>query len=67
MSGVTPAHSWAKSFPNDKVTVLADDSHAMFDYLFPGGYPSIQVIGEDMTLLSYDRFDYEPALQSLLP
>ena len=65
-AGPEEAASWAKSFPNAKVAVLAGDDHAMFDYLYPGGYPSIQVIGEDMKLASYDRFDYEPALLYLL-
>jgi hypothetical protein len=60
------AAAWAEAFPNPKIPVVADNDRAMYDYLFPGSFPSIQVVDEDMTLRAYDRFDYETALASLL-
>jgi hypothetical protein len=42
--------------------VLIDDDEA----LFPGGFPKVQVLNEDMALRVYDRHNYAPALQSLL-
>jgi thiol-disulfide isomerase/thioredoxin len=70
-SSSTPADAddvaeWYASYPNPRVAVLADTDQAMLDWLWPGGYPSIQVLDEDMTLRTYDRFDYLPALQSLV-
>jgi hypothetical protein len=66
-NAATPEHAiaWAEAFPNAKIAVLADDDRAMFDYLYPGSYPSLQVLDEDMTLRIYDRFDYAPALAFL--
>ncbi len=66
-AGPAQAVKWAAEFPNDKVTVLADDNRALFDSLYPGSYPSLQVLNEDMTFRYYDRFDYEKALTTLLP
>jgi hypothetical protein len=65
-AGPEHAVAWAESFPNAKVTILADNDRALFDFLFPGSYPNLQVLDEDMTLRVYDRFDYKPALDSLL-
>jgi len=65
-AGPEEAAAWAEAYPNPKVAVLADDNRAMYEYVFPGAMPSITVINEDMTLRVYDRFDYEPALTSLL-
>lgn len=59
--------AWAKMFPNAKVAVLADNNRALFNYLYPGAYPSIQVLNADMTFKYYDRFDYQKALETLLP
>lgn len=60
------ASDWATAYPNPNVAVLADTDHQMFDYLWPGGYPSIHVLDDDMTMRVYDRFDYTSALQTLL-
>jgi thiol-disulfide isomerase/thioredoxin len=60
------AAAWFASYPNEAVPVLADTDQAMFGWLFPGSYPSIQVVDEDMTLRVYDRYDYQPALESLV-
>lgn len=63
-----PEHAavWAETFPNDVIPVLADNDRQLYDFLFPGGFPSLQILDEDMTLRVYDRFDYTPALDSLL-
>lgn len=66
-AGPKEAVTWASTFPNDRVTVLADDDRALFGYLYPGSYPSIQVLEDDMTFRHYDRFDSDKALASLLP
>jgi hypothetical protein len=58
---------WYASFPNPHVLVIADDDRAMYSYMFPGSYPSLQILEEDMTLRVYDRYNYEDALTSLLP
>ncbi len=58
---------WYGEYPNPHVAVLADDDRALFDHLWPGAYPFVTVIESDMTLRVYDRFDYKPALASLLP
>ena len=60
------AVAWAEAFPNPEVAVVADNDHQMYDYVYPGGFPSILVLEEDMTVRAYDRFDYDVALQSLL-
>jgi thiol-disulfide isomerase/thioredoxin len=60
------AAAWADEFPNPAVLVLADSDRMLHGWLFPGAMPSIQLVDEDMTLRSYDRFDYEVALQALL-
>lgn len=62
-----PEHAvtWATQFPNAKVPVLADNDRQLFNYLFPGGYPNLAVLGEDMKFEVYDRFDYEKALTAL--
>jgi hypothetical protein len=57
---------WAAEFPNPHIAVIADDDRALYDWLFPGSYPFLIVMDDDMTLRSYDRFDYRPALDSLL-
>jgi thiol-disulfide isomerase/thioredoxin len=57
---------WATLYPNPRVAVLADTSQAMFNYLFPGGYPNIQVLNEDMTFRTYERFDYQASLATLV-
>jgi hypothetical protein len=57
--------AWFAEFPNPHVPVLADVDQAMFDWLWPGSYPSIQAVNADMTLRAYDRYDWIPALQSL--
>lgn len=57
---------WAEEFPHDRVAVLADDDRALYDYMFPGVMPSVLLLGEDMTVRAYDRFDYEVALLSLV-
>lgn len=59
------AVAWAEAYPHPNVVVLADNDRAMFDYLYPGGYPSLQVLDEDMKFLVYDRFDYGSALSLL--
>lgn len=63
----TDGADWAERFPDDKVAVLVCDDPSLFEYLYPGSYPSIQVLDEDMTFRAYDRFDAEAALRSLLP
>jgi thiol-disulfide isomerase/thioredoxin len=65
-AGPEHAAAWGAAFPDAPVPVLADDDRAMKDFLFPGSYPSIQVLGEDMTLQVYDRYDYTPAFDALL-
>jgi hypothetical protein len=45
---------------------MADDDRALSDWLWPGAYPAIFVLNEDMTLEVYDRFDYTPALDALI-
>ena len=65
-AGPNEAVLWAETFPNAKIAVLADNNRALYDFLFPGGYPNLQVLDEDMTLLVYDRFDYNKALTFLL-
>ena len=59
--------AWFATFPNPKIPVLADTDEALFDWLWPGSYPNLQVLEDDMTLRVYDRFAYTPALESLLP
>jgi hypothetical protein len=61
------AAAWHANAPNEHVAVLADDDRAMFDHLWPGAYPALFVVDEDMALTVYDRYDYAPALRSLLP
>ncbi len=58
--------TWAAQYPNPRVAVLADTSQAMFNFLFPGGYPNIQVLNEDLTFRSYQRFDYQASLATLV-
>jgi hypothetical protein len=65
-AGPDDASAWAAAFPNEHIAVLADNDRALYDFLFPGAMPSIQVLDEDMTLRVYDRYDYMAALQSLL-
>jgi thiol-disulfide isomerase/thioredoxin len=65
-AGPAEAVAWAETFPHAKIAVLADNNRALFDFLFPGGYPNLQVLDEDMTLRVYDRFDYNKALTYLL-
>jgi thiol-disulfide isomerase/thioredoxin len=61
------AKAWADAYPQQRIAVLADNDRQLFDYLFPGGYPSLQVLNPDMTFRFYDRFDWQGALRSLLP
>jgi thiol-disulfide isomerase/thioredoxin len=65
-AGPAEAVAWAEAFPNAKIAVLADNNRALYDFLFPGGYPNLQVLDEDMILRVYDRFDYNKALSFLL-
>jgi hypothetical protein len=65
-AGPEQAVAWAEAFPNPQIAIVADNDRIMYDFLFPGSFPSIQVLDEDMTLRVYDRFDYEGALQFLL-
>jgi hypothetical protein len=58
--------AWYASYPHPRIAVLADTDQVMLEWLWPGGYPSIQVLEPDMTLRAYDRYDYLPALASLL-
>lgn len=58
--------AWYATYPNPDVAVIADDDYALYDYLWPGGYPAIFVLDENMKLEVYDRFNYIPALESLL-
>lgn len=58
--------AWAAQYPNPRVAVLADTSQAMFNHMFPGGYPNINVLGDDMTFRTYERFDYRAALETLV-
>jgi hypothetical protein len=57
--------AWYTQYPNDDVAIVADDDRALSDWLWPGAYPAIFVLNEDMTLQVYDRFDYTPALEAL--
>lgn len=66
-AGPAQAAAWAEAFPNAKVAVVADNERAMYDFVYPGGMPSITVLDEDMTIRVYDRFDYMTGLSSLLP
>lgn len=65
-AGPEQAVAWAAEFPNAKIPILADNDRALWDFLFPGSYPSLTVLEQDMTLSVYDRFDYKPALDSLI-
>ncbi len=58
---------WATTYPNPTIPVLADNDRETFSYMFPGAYPNLQILEEDMTFRYYDRFDYESALMTLLP
>jgi thiol-disulfide isomerase/thioredoxin len=58
--------NWYAQYPNPDVAIMADDDRALFDWLWPGGYPAIFVLDENMALQSYDRFNYIPALQTLI-
>lgn len=64
-AGPEHAVTWAKTFPNDEIPVLADNDRQLFGYLYPGGYPNLAVLSEDMTIEIYDRFDYQKALAAL--
>lgn len=64
-AGPEHAAAWADAFPNPKVAVLADNDRALYDYFFPGGMPSVQLLEDDMTLLVYDRYDFKVALASI--
>lgn len=66
-AGPAQAAAWAAQFPNPKVAVVADDERAMYDFVYPGGMPSITVLDDDMSVRVYDRFDYMTGLTSLLP
>jgi hypothetical protein len=65
-AGPDEAALWYQTYPHPRVAVLADDDRAMFDYLFPGGYPSIHVLDEGMRFVLYNRYDYRAALEQLL-
>lgn len=65
-AGPEEAIAWYEAFPNPRIPVLADNDRALYDYLFPGSMPSLQVLDEDMTIRVYDRYDYATALRSLL-
>ena len=58
--------AWAAKYPNPRVAVLADTDQAMFNFLFPGGYPNINVVNEDMTFRTYERYDYRTSLASVV-
>ena len=58
--------SWYAAYPNENVAIMADDNRALFDWLWPGAYPAIFVLDENMELQVYDRFNYTPALQALI-
>jgi hypothetical protein len=65
-AGPEHAVAWAETFPHPDVAVLADDDRALADFLYPGSFPNLQLLDEDMTFRVYDRFDYRPALDALL-
>ena len=65
-AGPEEAIAWYQAFPNPRIPVLADSERTLYDYLFPGSMPSLQVLEEDMTIRVYDRYDYAAALRSLL-
>ena len=46
--------------------VLADNERQLDTYVYPGSFPSLLLLGEDMTIAAYDRYDYKPALEALL-
>jgi hypothetical protein len=59
------AANWYGAYPNPRVAVMADQEQKVFDWLWPGGYPNLQVLHDDMTLWTYDRFAYKPALEAI--
>ena len=52
--------------PQLRQYVLAHDERALYSHVFPGSFPSIVALGEDMSVRAYSRFDYTVALMSLL-
>jgi thiol-disulfide isomerase/thioredoxin len=65
-AGPEQAVAWAEAYDNPHVAVLNDDARAMYQWLYPGTMPSVQILGPDMTLQVYDRFEFRVALESLL-
>lgn len=54
---------WYNAYPNPAIPILADEEQVMAAYTNVYGYPTVLVIGEDMTIENYNRRDYTSALQ----
>jgi thiol-disulfide isomerase/thioredoxin len=54
-AGPDVVESWAEEFPDEDIPVLADAEKDLHLWIKPTGIPNVNVLGEDMALLTFDN------------
>ena len=45
--------NWYSNWPHPLIPVLLDEGQAVYEWVMPTGYPTINILGEDMTFQTY--------------
>lgn len=60
------AYSWDNAYPHELIPVIADLDQVLAHHVNVYGYPTVLLLDETMTVVSYDRMDYTTVIQDAI-
>ena len=59
------AQEWHEVYPAENVALMLDDDRAFFNWVQPGGFPSVLLLDTDLEVQAFNRFSFVTALEAL--